>query len=186
MSISRGILPRALPLNSRFARLALVLAAIALVSFTGSIHAQTIDTTAYAVLAEGPVRGRGIDGIYPNVIPYWHSVYLVARETIDLFLVEGPIAGAERWPLSDCRLQTLRSPGPTLYYYDDMGGWSVLFQIAESAVGDDGAGDESLPEVVCDFADRLIDRFLYFKRTAPEVDPNREPVPAMPAIVELN
>ena len=153
-----------------------------IVSETPSLHSESapgpespaVDPATLltrAILLDGPLEGRGIDELSPDLTPFWRGTYLLGEAQVRVRLVDGQLAVPATWQLEQCAVG-LRSEGG-LYYHENAAGWSILVSVANA-----------LPAAIgpCEFTATFATSFQLFSNL--ETLGSDSP-PAFPGILEF-
>jgi hypothetical protein len=140
---------------------AALLAAAVLLATTQLLPGQT-------VLNDGPVQGKGLYFLQPNVIPYSRASYVLDAGRVDIYYTEAAISVEPGW-------QAFRCPGRTLQRFSFRGETVLYARPAESYAL--FIVSTALPEGFCAFFDQFLSDFSYFRSAVGAQD--RVPFPAV-------
>jgi hypothetical protein len=118
-----------------------------------------------AILLSGPVSGRGIPFLPPNVISFSYALYEIDENRLEVYYTDDDVFGVEGWEGVDCGAFTLRrSVSEEIFLYESPAGWRLL--VVSGVFLDDP----------CGVFGGLTDRVAFFSGS---LGPGQSPLPAV-------
>ncbi len=118
-----------------------------------------------AILLSGPVSGRGLPFLPPNIISFSYALYETEEGRLEVYFTRDPVFGMDGWEAVECGGFSLRrNVEKEVFSYADAGGWSVF--IASGQFVDDP----------CNLFEGLVERLTFFVAS---IEGNESPLPAV-------
>lgn len=103
---------------------------------------------------DGPVSGRGLYFLYPNVIPYTRAGYTLPSTRVDVYYTESAISVEQSWDSYQCPGRSLLDftfRGERIFYLPTSNDYSLFFVPA------------AMPPDFCGFLRQFMADFTYFR-----------------------
>ncbi len=118
-----------------------------------------------AILLSGPVSGRGVPFLPPNVISFSYALYEIDETRLEVYYTREDLFGVEEWEAVDCGALTLRrNVTDEIFLYESPDEWSLMV-VSEVFLDDP-----------CGVFGGLTDRIAFFSGS---LGPGQSPLPAV-------
>ena len=118
-----------------------------------------------AILLSGPVPGRGLPFLPPNVVGFSYALYEIDENRLEVYYTSDAVFGTDGWEALDCQAFVLRrNVSEEVFHFESPEGWSLF------------VGSEAFLDDPCGVFGGLIERITFFSRSLGE---GQSPLPAV-------
>lgn len=126
-----------------------------------------------SILQKGPIFKKGLPFFLPNAIPSFYGLYTFKDIQVSVYYTETRIVRKPEWNPLPCTvsdgLVVRNEPDTLLIFPAEYADWTVFISFPAAR------------EDMCEFADRFLDRFQYFRGITRD-----RSIPPFPAVIPLN
>ncbi|MFP4429972.1 MAG: hypothetical protein ACOCW6_00350 [Spirochaetota bacterium] len=134
-------------------------------SYDGALPTPPPPPPEAGILLSGPVDGKGLSFLPPNVISFSYALYELDENRLEVYFTRDEVFGVDGWETVDCGSFALRrNVDEEVFLYESPDGWSLF--VNSTVFLDDP----------CGLFGGLADRVSFFSRS---LGPGQSPLPAV-------